>query len=113
MKTVLICAGVLIATAAQAQSTNALSKPSKQELDAAVVRHLTETPMALKEPKLNQITVGKNTYSGLVVLVTRTDNPLQLLNPAAPVPYGSFEDTVVREPINRKVVGVKLFAIDF
>ena len=66
-----------------------------------------------KTEKPNEI-VGKNvTYSGIAVQLAKTDNPLQLINPAAPARYGSSEDNVSRDPMTGKVTGLKIFAIDF
>ena len=113
MKTLLLCAGLLAAAVAQAQPTNAPAPPAKQTLDFQIPRAVRETPLVLPEPKVNEITIGKVTYSGMAVLLIRADHPLQLFNPAAPPRYGSFEDSIVREPIHRKVVGVKLFSIGF
>lgn len=67
----------------------------------------------LREPKPNQIVVGKITYEGIVVEALKTKRPLQLFNPVAPAQYGSPEDNVVRDPIGGRVVGLKLFAIRF
>jgi hypothetical protein len=52
-------------------------------------------------------------YNGIVVLLVKTDQPLQLVNPAAPPEFGSTEDNVVRDPINHEVSGWKIFAINF
>ncbi len=43
----------------------------------------------------------------------KTDNPLQLINPAAPAQYGSAEYNLMREPVDGKPSGLKFFAISF
>jgi hypothetical protein len=49
---------------------------------------------AFKELKANEVTLGRHTYSGIVVQVIKAKNPLQLLNPAAPAEYGSGWDNL-------------------
>jgi len=61
----------------------------------------------------NEIVSGNITYSGIAVEAVKVDNPLQLLNPAAPPEYGSPEDNVVLDPINGKVSGLNIFSIQF
>jgi hypothetical protein len=50
---------------------------------------------------------------GILVQLVKTDNPLQLINPAAPERYGSAEDNVVRDPASGKVSGVKFLELRF
>ena len=106
-------AALLAAGMGYAGPTNATPASVQQELDSATVRRLAERAVVLKERKVNQATVGKVQCSGVAVAVVRADNPLQLLNPAAPARYGTLEDSIVREPMSRKAVGIKLFSIDF
>jgi hypothetical protein len=47
------------------------------------------------------------------VLLSKTGNPLQLINPAAPPAYGSPEDNVARDPITGEISGLSLFSISF
>jgi hypothetical protein len=61
----------------------------------------------------NEIVKGKVTYSGIAVQLVKTDNPLQLFNPAAPAKYGSPEDNVMRDPTKGTVSGWKIFSIRF
>jgi len=63
--------------------------------------------------KPNETVKGPITYSGIAVQLLKTDNALQLINPAAPSRYGSPEDNVMRDPLSGKVSGWKLFSIRF
>jgi len=88
--------------------------PGKEEtLETQTARRAQETPTLLKEERPNQVTVGRLTYSGIAVQAVKAENPLQLINPAAPAEYGSAEDNLVREPTGGKPAGLKLFAISF
>lgn len=69
--------------------------------------------MVIQPAKPNEVKRSSTTYSGIAVQVAQTDNPLQLVNPAAPAAYGSPEQNVAREPLNGKVTGLKLFAVNF
>jgi len=80
----------------------------EQTLERALSVRLT-----LENPKLNEITHERFSYEGVLVTATRSNLLWELLNPAAPPEYGSFEDTVVLDPITGRVSGVKLFSIRF
>ena len=81
------------------QSTTAIQAPKKRALT--------------QEAKPNEIVGEKVSYSGIAVQLVKTDNPLQLINPAAPAKYGSPEDNTLRNPIDGKVLGLKIFSIRF
>ena len=49
---------------------------------------------------------------GILVHFAKRENPLQLINPVAPLPYTSM-DNVVLDPISQEVTGWKLFSISF
>jgi len=92
---------------------NAESNHPSETLETRTARHVKETPPTLSELKPNEIKAGKFSYSGAAVEAIKTDNPLELINPAAPVHYGLAEQNVVREPANGKVSGLKIFSIQF
>jgi len=92
---------------------NAESNRPSETLEARTARRVTETPPTLSERKPNEIKAGKLSYSGAAVEVMRTDNPLELINPAAPANYGFAEANIVREPASGKVSGLKIFSIEF
>ena len=69
--------------------------------------------LAFSEPKANELTWGRHTYSGIVVQVIKAHRPLQLLNPAAPSRYGSGWDDLERFPATGSGPMLKLFSIDF
>lgn len=66
-----------------------------------------------QDEKPNEILKEKVGYSGIAVQLVKTDNPVQLISPAAPAKYGSPEDNTLRNPIDNKVLGLKIFAIKF
>ena len=92
---------------------NAESNRPSETLEARTNRRVTETPPTLSDRKPNEIKAGKFSYSGAVVEAVKTDNPLELINPAAPIHYGLAEANVVREPASGKVSGLKIFSIQF
>jgi len=80
---------------------------------AEASRELKEKPTPAKVEKPNEITVGNLTMSGIVAQTIKADNPLQLINPAAPEEYGSGELNVVREPVGGRVSGLKFLSFNF
>ena len=69
---------------------------SREELQSAALQYVrkvsgmqkpsraNEAAFGLQQPKANEITIGKFTYSGIFIQALKTDNPLQLVNPFAP-----------------------------
>jgi hypothetical protein len=72
-----------------------------------------ESLLGLQPERANEIRAGEVSYSGILVLLSKTGNPLQLINPAAPPAYGSPEDNVARDPITGGISGLRLFSISF
>jgi hypothetical protein len=52
-------------------------------------------------------------YSGIVVQMFNAPQPLQLINPLAPKEYGNGEQNLSLDPITKRPMGLKLFAISF
>ena len=52
-------------------------------------------------------------YGGVVPMLYRADNPLQLINPFAPARYGNGFDNASINPITGRIEGVNIFAIKF
>ena len=84
-----------------------------ETFDAQFLREARATPVLFKEPKPNETTMGRFTLSGIGVQLALVHNPLQLINPLAPLEYGSEELNLVRDPINGHPAGLKLFSIQF
>lgn len=61
----------------------------------------------------NEVTVGGRRYSGILVQLIRSPQPLQLLNPWAPPEAGPGEQNLVRDPVTGAASGLKLLAINF
>jgi hypothetical protein len=97
---------------ANAQSTNDVSLGKETpKAPAPVMGTLTNFVFRLGTP--NESVKGKLVLNGSVVEIAKTRQPLQLLNPFAPPQYGSPEDHIVRDPINGRVTGLKLFSLSF
>jgi len=78
-------------------------------------RRPREKPLLFTEPappdKPNEIKRGKKTYSGIAVQVSKTKNPLQLINPFAPKEYGSGWDNTARDVMTGQVTGLNFFSV--
>jgi len=90
--------------------SQAENQPQAQ-LGAAFLEGIPE--LALDEPKANELTSGRHTYSGIAIQVKKAKRPLQLLNPAAPPQYGSGWDNIERLPASGGSPVLKLFSISF
>ncbi len=120
MKTLFALCGLFLGFAAQAQSTNATPANINTNTNASAWTEAqpagtigTSVEARLELAKPNEVVTGNLTLSGILVEAVKTRHPLQLLNPLAPAEYGSSADNVVFNPINGKVVGLKIFAIRF
>jgi hypothetical protein len=104
----------ILACALAILTANAQPADTKGSLESRLSAGLSKASVAVSNvAKPNEIVKGKITYSGIVVQLLKTDNALQLLNPAAPSRYGSAEDNVIKDPINGKASGWKIFSIRF
>ncbi|HWH72477.1 MAG TPA: hypothetical protein VNT26_24155 [Candidatus Sulfotelmatobacter sp.] len=113
MKGLFVLAAVFLAGVATAQQTNGTAPPNGASFQAQAAQRAKETPPGLPALKPNEFLSGKLLYSGIVVEAVQTGRPLQLINPLAPARYGPAEDNVVRDPVSRRVSGLRLFAIRF
>ncbi len=93
------------------------AKPESSKTEAsaqAVATQVAKKRQSLvQNEKPNEIIGEKVSYSGIAVQLAKGDNPLQLVNPAAPARYGTPEDNTLRNPIDNKVIGLKIFSIKF
>lgn len=108
MKAAFICAGLLAACSALAQDARL-----DESLQADISRRAKEGVKSTPHPKPNEIKSTNAVYSGIAVQLAKTDRPLHLINPAAPPEHGAAEDNAVRDPINGRVSGLKLFSVSF
>jgi hypothetical protein len=121
MKRICILLVALAPLAAAAQKS-----PAEESLESQLNARFGQPSTPLSAPtKPNEIVRGNLTYSGIAVQLFKTDNLLQLFNPAAPAKYGSGEDNVLRDEGEDTVlhnsvtgrtgrsVGWKLFSIRF
>lgn len=110
MKTLCTLVSLLaLATLAQAGTAT----PVDPAMQSQMTRQLEQLPITKQVEKPNEIK-GKNTsYSGILVQLVKTDNPLQLVNPFAPARYGSGQDNLVRSPLTGRATGLKFLSFSF
>src|SRR2546425_82286 len=129
-----LCLLLLLSLAASAQAENSPSPaasqtnkpaPAQETVQAHAARQQDQkpptqiesrprgTPLNIETPAPNETAHGHLKVDGILVQLVKTDNPLQLLNPAAPERYGSAEDNVVRDPASSKVSGLKFLELRF
>jgi hypothetical protein len=66
-----------------------------------------------KPEKPNEIAGHKVVYSGVAVQIIKTKQPLELINPLAPVDNGTRDGNMQRDIITGKPVGFKFLSISF
>jgi hypothetical protein len=121
MKKFLALAAVLAGLTGYSQSTtesDTMESQIQRLQDSRIQELIT---MGTEKP--NEIRRGNVSYSGALVQFLKSDNKLQLINPAAPADYGSGRDNLVedRSPElglspttgNSAREGLKLFSIQF
>jgi hypothetical protein len=113
MKSILAVIAFLAVINVRADATSAGDTLENQFIQQMMQQPANQSLLGLQPERPNEVKINGFTYSGILVQLSRTDNPLELINPAAPLAYGSPEDNVVRDPITGKVSGLKLFSISF
>ena len=103
----------MVALATFTFSAYSQNTSEQDSLETEAARRARENPPVMKEPKPNEITVGRISYDGVFIQVAKVDNPLQLINPLAGPQYGNAEDNVVHDPITGRPSGLKLFSVRF
>lgn len=104
---------ICVTVAVEAQQTNGVASHAQSSAQKEVIGPaLTALPQLSQKP-LNQLQLGGFTAEGIAIQAAKTPNPLQLLNPTAPADYGPAEANVVRDPITRRVSGLKIFSLRF
>ncbi len=69
--------------------------------------------LELGPAKPNETGLGKLSFSGIAVQLLKAENPLQLLNPAAPAQYGSGMDNLDQVSFSGTGPLLKIFSIAF
>lgn len=93
-------------------ATNTAAPETSPSLQAEISSR-NQPILTLKPIKPNEIVKRGISYSGIAVEGVKKRNLFQLINPLAPPQYGSPEDNVVRDPINGRVEGLRIFAFRF
>jgi hypothetical protein len=91
----------------QTQQTDLLKDLSPAEAQKA------QQAFEFQEKVMRQVLGLNVSYSGVLPMLARTDNPLQLINPAAPARYGNGFDNVTIDPVTRRADGIAFFRINF
>ena len=108
--------------AASTNRTTAAVAPAKSSMSSASttsgmqidqMQATRRSRSLVQEEKPNEILTDRVGFSGIAVQLVKTDNPVQMVNPAAPARYGTPEDNTLRNPIDGKVLGLKIFSIRF
>lgn len=94
------------------------NKPAQDDTEWQFLRELTAHPAAVTllspQPlKANEVKINGRTYGGILVELAKTGKPFELINPWAPAEYGSPEDNIARDANTGRVLGWKLFSIQF
>ncbi len=109
MKSVIVLACVLAALVANAQPP-----PTPGSLESRLSADVGKaSSLASRKVQPGEIVRGNVIYSGIVVSLLKTGNPLHLVNPPAPPLYGSRENNALRDWTRGPVSGFTLFGISF
>lgn len=109
MKTIFALACILAVLTANAQPP-----PAENSLESRLTSRLGKaTSQASQEVKSNEIVKANVVYSGFVVELLKTGNPLKLINSSAPANYAPPENSVTRAWSRGPVAGLTLFGIRF
>jgi hypothetical protein len=98
------------AAAEPAHGNQSIKKSAKTETIAA---QPPAAPVLTKPVTTNTVVGRRATYSGVVVQIIKTDQPLLLLDPFAPESYGSGEGNILRDPFKRNSDAIKILSISF
>jgi hypothetical protein len=108
LKLYLLALGLAVSAVAAEQTAG-----TDEKFEVKTMRPVLETLVVETPDPQNRIESDGKTYSGIAVALVKADNKFQLLNPVAPGKYGTFEDSVARDPITGGASGLKLFSISF
>jgi len=109
MKRISILLGVFAVLTANAQPVT-----SEEALESQLATRLSKASSLIAyDVKPNEVVRDRVSYSGIAVQLLKTDNLLQLFNPAAPAKYGSAEDNVLRDSVSGRASAWKLLSIGF
>jgi len=86
---------------------------SGEDSSPATVRSEWQAGILPQLNRPNEIPLGRGTADGIFIELFKTDNPLQLINPAAPERYGSATDNTVQDITSRKTSGLKILEFRF
>ncbi len=121
MKQFLIFAVLLIGLTAYSQSTT--SNDMQSQIRRSLQENRNRSLLTLRTERANVVRHGEVTYEGIFVQFLKSDNKLQLINPAAPPQYGSGRDNLIEDQSpelgagpergNSGHEGLKLFSVGF
>lgn len=116
MKKFLAIAVLLAGLTAYTQSTTG-NDTMESQIRRGLLDSRNQDLITVPTEKPNEIRHGNVSYEGLFVQFVKSDNKLQLINPAAPPEYGSGRDNLIEDTspglANGSREGLKLFSIQF
>ena len=89
--------------------------PAEDAMQTSILQRTApsrQESLTLQQQPANEIQSNGRTYSGSIVELIKTRQPLEMINPAAPAKYGTAEDNTVMD-FSGRGTGLKLFAIQF
>jgi hypothetical protein len=91
----------------------AQTKPADSSANLELSTLARSYTFGLPAPTYDSFVGERVVYSGIVVQLFRAPQPFHLINPWAPAAYGSGEQNLVLDPLTKRPVGWKFFAISF
>jgi hypothetical protein len=115
MKVLLALVGLALggAVAATAQETNLQPLQVQGSLRYELPTKTRPLTLVLTPERPNEIVGPRFSYSGILVQLFKTRNPLELINPFAPAQYGLASDNTAWNVIDGTPAGLKIFSIGF
>jgi hypothetical protein len=92
---------------------SAQSAPAERATNLELSTLARAFTFGLPVPNYETVKGERVVYSGIVVQLFRAPQPFHLINPWAPAVYGSGEQNLMADPVTRRPVGWKFFAISF
>ena len=89
--------------------TNQTEISKQTEVGQKPKQSVVVAPPAKPAPGLRK----KATYDGVLVQITKADNPFQLINPFAPARYGSGFSNLRIDPMTGRAQGIALLSIGY
>ncbi len=84
-----------------------------QSYQAELPRQKDDLPVGVRKEAPNRSVGHKYNYSGVLVQLSRSKNPLDLINPWATAKHGPGTQNAARDIVSGKSDGINFFSIEF